>query len=317
MHHTLAIQQAHTRISSYIFTTPVEKCQSLSTRYQQDVYFKCEHLQRTGSFKLRGALNKLLSLSPDKTKNGIIAASTGNHGLAVAYAAHTLDLRASIYAPSDASKAKLRAIASYGANIHLVQGGCLHAEKTARQTANQTDRVFISPYNDWDVIAGQGTIGLELIEQIPDLDAVFVSVGGGGLIGGIGHYLKQHAPNTRVVACWPEHAPIMHEHLKNGYISNVTERPTLSDATTGGLEPDTITFPLCQRVCDDRILVSETEIKQAIAFMAHQHHTIIEGAAAVALAAFLQQQKKYKGMRVAIVLCGKNVAIDNFMECIA
>lgn len=177
-------------------------------------------------------------------------------------------------------------------------------------------RVFISPYNDQTVIAGQGTIGLELFRQNKNLDAVFISVGGGGLISGIASYLKQKRPATQIIGCYPENAPIMHECIKAGKIIPVAEQPTLSDATAGNLEPGSITFPLCRDFIDHHVLVSEDEIKQALRLLADTERMIVEGAAGVALAAFLKMANSLKGKNVAIVLCGRNINFSKFIEVI-
>ena len=174
--------------------------------------------------------------------------------------------------------------------------------------SDTSGRVFISPYNDLDVVAGQGTIAVELHQQVPQLDAVFVAVGGGGLIGGIGSYLKSVSPSTEIVGCWPETSPVLYECLRAGRVIDVAERPTLSESTAGGLEPGSVTLPLCQSVIDRGILVSEAEIRAALRLILETEHWLVEGAAAVAVAAFRQDARRWDGKRVAIVLCGRNVS---------
>jgi threonine dehydratase len=158
------------------------------------------------------------------------------------------------------------------------------------------------------VIAGQGTIAVELHRQISDLDAVFVAVGGGGLIGGIGSYLKSASPRTQIVGCWPENSPVLHECLRAGKVIDVREQPTLSESTAGGLEPDAVTVAICQTVIDRAVMVSEAEIRTAMRLVLETEHWLIEGAAAVAVAAFRQDRRRWDGKRVAIVLCGRNVS---------
>ena len=278
------------------------------------IYLKQEHMQRTGSFKYRGALNKLLSLSPQQLKNGIIAASSGNHGIACALAAQQLNSPLTIYTPATASDAKLDVIRRLGGCIETVNGDSLQAELKARQTADTQRKVFVSPYNDIDVINGQGTIGLEMIQQLPTVDAVFIAVGGGGLISGIGGYLKAINPQIKIVACWPENAPAMYRCLKAGRIIDVIEQNTLSDGTAGGIESNAITFPLCQNVIDEYVLVTEQQIRQAIREIAFHERQIIEGAAGVALAAALLRAPQFNGKQIAVVICGRNISLPIFVD---
>ena len=312
-----AILEAESRIRPFIHQTPLEKSTVLSEKTSANVFLKCEHLQKTGSFKFRGALNKVLSLTEVEKSRGVLAASTGNHGLGVALAAQMAGIQATIYVPKDISSMKLSAIRSLGANIDKTSEDCLEAEITARNVSKQTGQIFISPYNDRDVMAGQGTIGHELFIQNPKLDAVFISVGGGGLMGGIASYLKHINPNVHIVGCWPENSPILYECLKAGKIIPVAEEPTISDATAGGLEKKSVTFDICKNVIDQSILVSEAEIYAAMRLIAETERWIIEGAAGVAVAAFFKVSHQFQGKSVAIVLCGRNISFDKFRKVIA
>ena len=184
----------------------------------------------------------------------------------------------------------------------------LDAELAARRAAADSGRTFISPYNDADVIAGQGTVGLELQRQLPHAAAIFVAVGGGGLIGGIGAWWKAVSPATEIVGCWPENSPVLYECLRAGRIVEVPEQPTLSESTAGGLEPESVTLDLCRAVIDRPVLVSEAEILAAMRLVREKEHWIIEGAAAVAVAAFLKEAGRYRDRTAAIVLCGRNVS---------
>ena len=197
-----------------------------------------------------------------------------------------------------------------GARLHRAGDDPLTAELAARRAAGATGRVFISPYNDPDVVAGQGTIGVELHRQLPRPDAVFVAVGGGGLIGGIGEYLKAVSPETEIVGCWPENSPVMHQCLQAGSIVEVEERPTLSESTAGGLEAGSVTFDVCRRVIDRGVLVSEDEILRAMRLMLETEHWVIEGAAGVAVAAFLKEAPRWQGKNVIILICGRNVSAE-------
>ncbi len=302
-----AVMAAYERIRPYVRETPVEESTALGDG-AASVFLKLEHLQHTGSFKFRGACNKIALLTPEQAAAGVVAASNGNHGLAVAAAARARGIAAEVFVSAQVSPAKAQRIAAHGATLRRAGTDPLAAELAARHSAEASGRVFISPYNDLDVIAGQGTIAVELHAQVPNLDAVFVAVGGGGLIGGIGSYLKSVSPRTEIVGCWPETSPVLHECLRAGRVIDVAEQPTLSESTAGGLEPDAVTLPLCQTAIDRAVLVSEAEIRTALRLVLETEHWLIEGAAAVAVAAFRQEIHRWDGKRVAIVLCGRNVS---------
>jgi threonine dehydratase len=303
-----AVAAAYARIRPYVRETPVEESAALADGGTAAVYLKLEHLQHTGSFKFRGACNKIALLTPDQAAAGVVAASNGNHGLAVAAAARARGIAAEVFVSAQVSPAKAQRIAAHGATLRRAGNDPLAAELAARHSAGASGRVFISPYNDLDVVAGQGTIAVELHAQVPDLDAVFVAVGGGGLIGGIGSYLKSVSPRTEIVGCWPETSPVLHECLRAGRVIDVAEQPTLSESTAGGLEPDAVTLPLCQSAIDRAVLVSEAEIRAALRLVLETEHWLIEGAAAVAVAAFRREIHRWDGKRAAIVLCGRNVS---------
>ena len=297
-----SILAAHSRIAPYIRETPVEYSPGLGA------HLKLEHLQHTGSFKFRGASNKIAMLTPGQAAAGVITASNGNHGLGVAAAAAARGIHAEVFVSSHVSPAKARRIEACGARIRRAGGDPLAAELAARHAAQESGRVFISPYNDLDVMAGQGTIGLELHRQLPGLHAVFVAVGGGGLIGGIGSYLKAVAPAVEVIGCWPETSPVMYECMRAGRVIDVAEEPTLSESTAGGLEPGSVTLDVCRRVIDRGILVTEAEILDSMRFTLEMEHWLIEGAAAVAVAAFRKESALYQGKTAAVVLCGRNLS---------
>lgn len=304
----IEVTKAADRIQPVVVETPVEQIAGLVSDNGADALFKLENLQKTGSFKLRGASNKVLSLSPQQAEKGVIAASNGNHGLGVAAAAQRAGVAAEVYVSNQVSPSKVRRIEQYGTQIRRIGNDPLEAELAARAAAAEQGKVFISPYNDLQVIAGQGTIAVELLRQLPPLDAVFVAVGGGGLIGGIGAYMKCASPQTEVVGCWPENSPVLYESIKAGRILKVAEQPTLSESTAGGLEPGSVTLEICSQVIETSILVSEAEILDAMRRVRALKGWVIEGAAAVAVAAFLKTAERYKGKRVAVVICGANVS---------
>jgi threonine dehydratase len=302
------VTEASERIRLAVIETPVEQIAGLIPNTDTEVYFKLENLQQTGSFKLRGASNKILSLSGEEGAKGVIAASNGNHGLGVAAAAKRAGISAEVYVSISVSPSKVRRIEDLGARIQRVGNDPLEAEVAARTAADLQGKVFISPYNDAQVMAGQGTIAVELLHQLPQFDAVFVAVGGGGLIGGIGACLKSASPRTEVVGCWPANSPVLYESIKAGRILDVPEEPTLSESTAGGLEPGSVTLDICSRVIDRSVLVSEDEILDAIRDVRALKGWVIEGAAAVAVAAFLKTAQTYFGKRVVVLICGGNTS---------
>jgi threonine dehydratase len=309
------ITEAHRAIRPQVRTTPMEHSAALSALTGCEIYLKCEHVQHTGSFKMRGATNKLRRMGAQASR-GVLTSSTGNHGQAVALAGRRAGVRVGVYAPAGAAAGKLAAIRALGAEVVLVEGGALAAELEARRVALSEGLPYISPYNDLDVVAGQGTLGMEMVEQCPGLDAVFVSVGGGGLISGVGTVYKQVAPATRVIGCWPANAPSMYACLQADAIVEVVERATLSDGTAGGIEPGSVTFPICRDVIDECVLLSEAEIRAAMKLLAGSERWMVEGAAGVALAGLLRLAPAWKGRKVGVVLCGRNVATATFAEAV-
>jgi len=308
------VLEAEARIRSRVRETPLDQSLQLSELTGCDVWLKLEHLQHTGSFKLRGAMNKVFSLYYDELERGLITASNGNHGIAVCHAARHVGVTPQVFMRHGVSEAKLGLIRLLGGEPVFYGNDPLAAELKARQTAEETGKVFISPYNDERVVAGQGTIGVELHRQLKNIDAVFVTVGGGGLISGIAAYLKSVSPKTRIVGCWPENSPVMYECLKAGRIFECPEQQTISDSTAGGLEPGSITFEMCANLIDDYVLVSEPEIKMAMRLLAEKERWIVEGAAGVALAALLKERETFADKRVVVLLCGRNISAEKLRE---
>lgn len=299
---------AERRIRSHVLETPLQHSPALGEATGARVFLKLENRQETGAFKLRGAANKLLSLSGEAAQRGIVTASTGNHALAVATMGARLGIPVEIFVSQSIHPHKRRKIEALKARVTTVAGDHLAAELAARREADRSGRPYVSPYNDPDVIAGQGTVAVEILRQLggEPLDAIFVAVGGGGLIGGIGAHLKQVSPQTQVVGCWPENSPALHECLRAGAIIDVPERPTWSTSTAGGVEPGAVTFDLCRRVIDRQVLVTEHEIVDAARRLHREDGILVEGAAAVAVAAFLKTADDYRGKTVALLLCGGN-----------
>ncbi|AIN18510.1 MULTISPECIES: threonine/serine dehydratase [Yersinia] len=312
-----AIKEAHQVLRPQVRVTPLEYSPLLSQHSGCEIYLKCEHLQHTGSFKFRGASNKLRLLTDEQRQQGVITASTGNHGQAMALAGKLAGVKATIYAPEQAAAIKLEAIRALGGEVELIPGDALNAELAADSAAQQQGKIYISPYNDEQIIAGQGTCGMEMVEQQPNLDAVFVAVGGGGLISGIATVLKKLSDKTQIIGCWPANATSMYTSLENGQIQEVAEQETLSDGTAGGVEPGAITFALCQQLIDQKVLVSEQEIKDAMRLIARTDRWMIEGAAGVALAAALKLAPHWQGKKVAVVLCGKNIVLEKYLGAVS
>lgn len=308
------VLQAGQRITPYLRETPLDYSLALSQISDCHVYVKLENLQHTGSFKVRGALNKLLSLTPDQRARGIVAASTGNHGAAVAFGLRSIAANGLIFVPENASPTKVAAIRRLGAEVrtHGLDGAV--TEVYARNYADENGMIYISPYNDPQVIGGQGTIGLELTRQLDHLDAVFVALGGGGLISGVAGYLKSIKSTVRIVGCSPQNSAVMIESVRVGKILDLESAPTLSDGTAGGLEPGAMTFDLCRQFVDDYVTVSEDEIIQAMQLFMENHHQMIEGAAGVAIASFLQQKSRLQGKNVVIIICGANISLKTLKE---
>jgi threonine dehydratase len=304
------ITQAEPRIRPYIRETPLEHSLVLSEMGQSNIFLKLENLQLTGSFKLRGAMNKLLSLSPEQRAQGLVTASSGNHGAAVAYGLSRLGLSGQIFVPENASPVKVEMIRRFGAEVHPYGNDSGLTELYARDYAAQHGRVYISPYNDEQIIAGQGTIGVELARQLEQIEAVFVTVGGGGLITGIAGYLKAVNPEVAIIGCLPENSPVMAASVKAGRIIEMESKPTLSDGSAGGIEPGAITFEFCQKLVDDYVLVTEAEIKAAMRLMIESQHMLVEGAAGVAVAGYLKVRESFQGRNVVIVLCGANISLE-------
>ncbi len=312
------IEAAAERIREHVVYTPLERSPACSELLQADVYFKLENLQTTGSFKLRGATNRVLCLSAKERERGVVAASSGNHGAAVAAALQKLEARGIIFVPEQTASVKQDAIRQNGGEIQLHGVDGLDTEQHARQYADDNGMLYLSPYNDIDVIAGQGTCGLEIIEQLPDIDDVFIAVGGGGLISGVACAVKRHNPAARIYGCQPSASAVMAHSLKAGKILDLPSQPTLSDGTAGGIEPGAITLGLVQELVDEFVLVDETEIEAAMQLYARRvapHQ--IEGAAGVAVAGLLARKTALLGRKIAVIICGGNIEAERFARITA
>ena len=301
------VVEAARRIRPEAVETPLERSPSLSRLTGAEVYLKWENRQVTGSFKFRGAMNKIRSLSPQEKARGAVTASTGNHGLASSLAARLEGLDLTLVLPTGVSGEKRRRLAETGTKILEIGKSCEQAEVSARRLARETDRVYISPYNDEEVIAGQGTIGVEIAAVLPRAVTVLVPVGGGGLVSGIAAYLKPALKAVEILGVEPETSAFMKASFAAGRIVEIEEGETIADAVAGGLEPGSITFPLCQRLIDGIITVREQAIRQAMSLLFEHHGQMVEGAGALALAALLSEKARFRGRPVALIVSGGNV----------
>ena len=301
---------ASKRINKYIRRTPFERSAMISDLTGADVWLKMENQQHTGSFKFRGAINKMLSLSESERESGIYAASTGNHGAAVAYACQLLKVPCIIYVPENSSEAKLINMKNFGAEIVVHGEDCMDGELKAREVANNTGGIYLSPYNDLEVVAGQGTIGKEIESQCNGLDSIIVSVGGGGLISGVGGYLKSIWPDIEIIAASPENHAVMIKSLDAGEIIKISPVPTISDGTAGGVEDQSITFDMCKEFVDHRVLLTEQEIEKGIVHLIEKERVLVEGAAGTAIAALIKMKEHLEGKRVGVIICGRNISLE-------
>ncbi len=307
---------AANRIAPHIRETPLDHSPFFSELTGASVYLKLENLQHTGSFKLRGAFNKLLSMAPEQRAEGCVAASSGNHGAAVAFAMSTLDTTGVIFVPKGTSTTKVDAIKRAGGEVRFFGTDGLDTEIHARQYAAENGMCYLSPYNDEDVIAGQGTCGVEISKQLSQIDGIFIAVGGGGLISGVGGFLKSVNPSMSVVACQPAASAVMTESVKAGEIVEMPSEPTLSDGTAGGIEADAITFELCRTIADDYVVVSEEQIAETMRQFIDAHHMLLEGAAGVALAGLKLRADRYKNKNVVVIICGGNISRETLRKVI-
>jgi len=309
------IRCAAGRIGPYVLRTPLFPSPYLGAAGGGAAFMKLESEQYTGSFKARGALNKVLSMTPEQKAAGLVTASSGNHAQGFARALAISGDRGLIYLPENAEPSKVEALRHYGVELRFHGRDCVQAELHARAVAQEQGMAWVSPYNDPMVIAGQGTVGQEIVETLPDVDVVLATVGGGGLISGVAAAIRAHRPQAEVIGCLPENSPEMYLSVQRGELVMLDEPgETLSDGSAGGCEPGSITFDLCRELVDDYLLISEEEIAAAIRWMADKHHKIIEGAAGVALAAYQREAQRFAGRKTAIVICGANITTEKLKK---
>ncbi|MBO5051621.1 MAG: threonine ammonia-lyase [Clostridia bacterium] len=275
---------------------------------EAELYLKTENLQITGSFKVRGSYYKMSRLTPEERARGVIACSAGNHAQGVALAAQKNGIKAVICLPDGAPISKVEATKSYGAEVCLVEGVYDDAYRRALELRDEKGYSFIHPFNDEDVIAGQGTIALELAEQLPDMDAVIVPVGGGGLISGIAFTLKSLNPNVKVYGVQAAGAPSMRNSLRDGKIETLSGVSTIADGIAVK-QPGDLTYEICQKYVDEIVTVTDDEIAAAILALMEQHKLVTEGAGAVSVAAAMFNKVDVRGKKVVCLLSGGNIDV--------
>lgn len=305
------VYMARRKVGEVALRTPLLEAKRLGKAIGGRVVLKAENLQETGSFKIRGAANKILGLKETERRRGVLAVSTGNHGRAVAYVAQRVGVPAVVCVSAAVPENKLEAIRALGAELVIAGETYDEAAEQAEQLKEARGLTMVHPFDDPDIMAGQGTIGVEVLEDFPEVDTAIVPLSGGGLIGGIGLALKSASDDIRVIGVSMTRGPAMVESLKQGKVVEVIEEPTLADALAGGIGTDNRhTFRMAQRVIDATALVTESEIGGGMAYALDEHHMVLEGAGAVGLAGLLYGKVNGVGKNVMVVLSGGNVEVE-------
>ncbi len=308
-------RHAEARIRDYVRETALEHAPDLETG-EGTVWLKCEHQQVTGSFKVRGALNCIAQLSDEERARGIIACSAGNHGLGVAYAAQVYGVNATIFLPESVDSSRKRELERFPVTLRLVGEDYGQTESAALAHAAESGRPFVSPYNNPHIIAGQGTVAIELLRQLPEVEQLFIAVGGGGLLSGVASYAKALKPDIRIVAVSPSNSAAMFDELSGTPDEYRAFLPTLSDSTAGSIESGSITIDLCRALIDQWILVEEEEIVAAMRYLFFEHRLVVEGAGALAVAAYLKEQERFRDLHTALVICGGSIDMRRFLTLV-
>lgn len=300
------VELAAPRLREHVVRTPLVPSPWMSQELGAEVRWKLENVQHTGSFKLRGATHALLEMGERRRQRGVVAASSGNHGLGLAAACQRLGVAAKVFVPTTTPAEKRSAIERFGAAVEVFGDDCVVTEGRARAYAADHGSAYVSPYNDVDVVAGQGTVMVEVLEDWPDVDAVYVAVGGGGLISGMAALGKQRRPSIEFVGCSPVASPAMAECVRRGEVVDVPCAATWSDSTAGGVESGAVTFPWCRELVDRFVDVDEEAVALGMRDALARQHLLVEGAVGVAIAA-CRADRERRGARIAIVVCGGNL----------
>ncbi len=310
------VLEANERCEGYLAPTPLEYSIYLSEQVEGEVWLKLDSMQRTSSFKFRGALNKILSLTELELDKGVVSASTGNYALAVAEAVGIRKRHATIYVAEDLEPSRLELLRAHGLDLVIHGEVAWDAEKEARRVAVEEDKIYVSPYNDSIVVGGQGTCGYEISRQLPDLDAALFACGAGGLLTGSAGWLKSHDPEVEAFGVSPENSPVMYESMRTKKIVEMETYPTLAGTCAGGVDLDSITLELCQRYVEEIILLSESEIEESIRLLFERHRLVVEGSGALAVGGLLKRRERFKGKKVVAVVCGRNIDLEVFKRII-
>jgi threonine dehydratase len=311
------VLEANERCQDHLSPTPLEYSRYLSKAIDGDVWLKLDSMQRTSSFKFRGAINKILSLTEEELDRGVVTASTGNYALAVAEAMKIRGRRATIYVAEDLEPSRLELLRFHELDLVIHGERAWDAEEGARRAAEEAGKVYVSPYNDPIVVGGQGTCGYEISKQLPDLDAALFACGGGGLLTGSAGWLKSHNPDIEAFGVSPENSPVMHESMRANKMVEMETFTTLADTCAGNVDLDSVTLDLCQRYVDEIMLLTETEIEDSIRLLFEQHRLVVEGSGALAVGGLLKHKERFKGKKVVAVACGRNIDLEVFKRIIA
>jgi threonine dehydratase len=301
------VERAARHLRDHLHATPLQSSPAFSEQTGARVYLKLESVQPVRSFKVRGALNKLMRMAPERRVAGVITASAGNHGMGVAYAAGEFGVPATVYVPTTANPYKVESIKRLGARVVAAGQSYSEAYDGAVAEQKETGATFVHAYEDPDVVAGQGTIALELLEDLEELDTVIVPIGGGGLIGGIALYLKARRPSIRVIGVEPAGADAMKRSLDEGRIVTLEHVTTIADGLAASA-PGRLTLDLAQRYVDEVVIVSDEEMVESIRLLFALEHLLAEPAGAAALAALLHHHTTRRNERVVVIVSGANVA---------
>ena len=310
------VREANERCQDHLSPTPLEYSMYLSEKIEGEVWLKLDSMQRTSSFKFRGAINKILSLTEAELDKGVVSASTGNYALAVAEAMRIRNRRATIYVANDIEPSRLELLRSHGLDLVIHGDLAWDAEKEARRVAEEQGKIYVSPYNDPIVVGGQGTCGYEISQQLPDVDAALFACGAGGLLSGSAGWLKSHNPEVEAYGVSPENSRVMYESMRTNKMVEIETFPTLADTCGGGVDLDSITLELCQRYVEEIVLLTETEIEESIRLLFEQHRLVVEGSAALGVGGLLKRKDRFKGKKVVAVVCGRNINLEVFKRII-
>lgn len=311
------IQDARASILKEINRTPLVRSQYLSGLTCNDVYLKLENLQITSSFKIRGALNRMMKLTPEEKAHGIITASSGNHAQAVAIGAEKMNLTAMVVVPERTPKIKIDKIRMHKAELIVYGEKYDYAEEYARKLAKEKGLTFISAYNDPLVVAGQGTVGLEILEELPQTDSIIVPVSGGSILSGVAIAAKSLKPSIEVLGAQPQNVAVMYHSLRAGKIIEMPLKQTIADGLDGNIEKDTITLELIQRYVDEILLFDEDTIRKMIRALWEQEKQVVEASGAIAIAPIVEAPRRFAGKRTVAVITGGNIDDELFRNVLA